>query len=90
MTEIFEAVAPADGTAGPRKILVRSCNGVGKTTALFVCVAPNLQARCGNPPNLKVRRYTGQQFDFCGVAEKCCILDGEMMSTIGEIMKYEV
>jgi phage terminase large subunit len=34
MTEIFEAVAPADGTAGSRKILVRSCNGAGKTTAL--------------------------------------------------------
>ncbi len=34
MTEIFEAVAPADGTAGSRKILIRSCNGAGKTTAL--------------------------------------------------------
>src|SRR5271170_6149678 len=34
MKEIFEAVAPADGTAGSRKILIRSCNGAGKTTAL--------------------------------------------------------
>jgi hypothetical protein len=34
ITEIFEAVAPADGTPGSRKILIRSCNGAGKTTAL--------------------------------------------------------
>jgi len=33
-TEIFEAFAPADGSAGDRKILIRSCNGAGKTTAL--------------------------------------------------------
>ncbi len=34
MTEIFNAVAPEDGTPGSRKILIRSCNGAGKTTAL--------------------------------------------------------
>ncbi|GEM_PF-2183062 len=32
--EIFDAFAPEDGTPGSRKILVRSCNGAGKTTAL--------------------------------------------------------
>ncbi len=34
MQEIFSAVAPEDGTPGSRKILIRSCNGAGKTTAL--------------------------------------------------------
>jgi len=34
MEEIFDAFAPADGSPGHRKILVRSCNGAGKTTAL--------------------------------------------------------
>ena len=34
MQEIFSAVAPEDGTPGSRKILVRSSNGAGKTTAL--------------------------------------------------------
>ncbi|HEY3875210.1 MAG TPA: hypothetical protein VGM92_07015 [Candidatus Kapabacteria bacterium] len=32
--ELLNAVAPEDGTPGSRKILVRSCNGAGKTTAL--------------------------------------------------------